>query len=452
MKQQLVKYRAMFVGCMLALVAVPALALDPFSVYRAKAPTDCLDAKIGEEAIDLIQLIQIGICNNPTLSRSYMSVKESEASYGASRSSYLPDITALAGLNASHQREQGEHGRQEEPYEANVALSWLMYDFGGRSAQVDQMKAYLDAAQFTYNATLRDTVLSITTAYFDLLSAEEVLKSARTSEASFKKSYEESVRRFELGLVSASDQLLAKTTYEQSRLTVVQAENAVKQNAGVLAVLLNLPPDTPFTLAPPPKDRDITQLETDMTVSEMMEVALTARPEMQSKRSTLLAAEKAIDIARSEGLPSVSVTARAGYDDAWKHRTNYQLSSSIGVSLSIPIFMGFSNTYNVSAARFRYNQAALDLAATADDIRNQVWSAYQNYQTAISSYAITQKALESAVENERVAFASYQIGQESILNLLTAGSQLATARTDVIVAFYGVLTSKSTLYRAIGRF
>ncbi|NCB34008.1 MAG: hypothetical protein EOM64_09070 [Erysipelotrichia bacterium] len=65
--------------------------------------------------------------------------------------------------------------------------------------------------------------------------------------------------------------------------------------------------------------------------------------------------------------------------------------------------------------------------------------------------SISRQMLESAVENERVAFASYQVGKGSILNLLTAGSQLATARQEVIVAFYAVLTTKADLYRAIGR-
>ena len=85
-------------------------------------------------------------------------------------------------------------------------------------------------------------------------------------------------------------------------------------------------------------------------------------------------------------------------------------------------------------------------------VKNEVWTAYHDYETAVSSYDITKKALESAKENERVAFASYQVGKGDILNLLTAGSQLSTARKEVIVAYYSVLTSKAKLYRAIGRF
>ena len=60
--------------------------------------------------------------------------------------------------------------------------------------------------------------------------------------------------------------------------------------------------------------------------------------------------------------------------------------------------------------------------------------------------------LESAKENQRVAFASYEVGRGSILNLLTAESQLASARQENASAFYNVLIAKANLYRTIGRF
>jgi outer membrane protein TolC len=81
-----------------------------------------------------------------------------------------------------------------------------------------------------------------------------------------------------------------------------------------------------------------------------------------------------------------------------------------------------------------------------------VWTAYQDYQTAMSSHKISLTVLESAKENQKVAFAMYKVGKGSILNLLTAESQLANSRKESIVSFYSVLTQKAKLYRAIGRY
>lgn len=430
-----------------------AMALDPFSVYRVNAPRSCVDKDIGKAALGLAELIEIGICNNPTLNRGYMEVKTYEAAYGQSHSEYLPSVTVTGGLDDSYVKTESQKSLKNDPYNANIALSWLIYDFGGRSARAERAKAYLEATQFTYNALLHDTVLAINNAYFDLLSSQEVLKSAKASEASFKKSYEESAKRYELGLVSLSDKLLAKTSYEQSRMDVVQAQNIVQVNQGKLATLLNISPSAEFKLAKPKKDKDITKLETGkMTVEDMIDLALKIRPEIKSKQKDVDAARNNIGVVESQALPSLSLGAKGGYDDDWKYSNSYQYGSSIGVNLSVPLFTGFSDTYNIAQARYQYNQAKFNETETEDKVKNEVWTAYHSYQTAVSSYDISRKALESAVENERVAFASYQIGQGDILNLLTASSQLASARKEVIVAYYSVLTSKASLYRAIGRF
>ena len=84
------------------------------------------------------------------------------------------------------------------PYSGNVGLDWLLFDFGGRGARLEKMKAYLSSAEFNYNSQLQQTILSINNAYLTLLGAKEVLSSAKDSEKSYKKAYEESRRRFDL--------------------------------------------------------------------------------------------------------------------------------------------------------------------------------------------------------------------------------------------------------------
>ena len=435
-------------------ISCPGMAMiDVFSVYRAKAPQNCVDKDIGKGKIGLAELLEIGICNNPALNRGYMEVKASEASLGKAKSEYLPTITASGSITDELSKHQEKGTSKSDPYSGNIALSWLLYDFGGRSARIEREKNYLEQSQFTYNATLHDTMLAIHNAHLELLSSEEVLKSAKTSEASYKKSYEESSRRYELGLVSLSDKLQAKTSYEQSRLEVVTAENTVKQNQGNLAVLLNLSPDTPFNLKRPLKNKEVIELEGgNHSVQNLMKIALDLRPEIKSSESAMRAAKENINVAKAKNLPTISATGRFAYEDDWKYNNPYQYGSAAGVSVSVPLFTGFSNTYNIAQAKYQYYQSKYTLAETKESVKNEVWSAYQNYKTAVTGYEISKQVLASAEEAERVAFAMYQVGKGDILTLLTASAHLASARKEVIVAFYSLLKSKSNLYRAIGRF
>ena len=226
----------------------------------------------------------------------------------------------------------------------------------------------------------------------------------------------------------------------------------MKQNQGNLAVLLNLPPNTSFKLKKPPKDKKIEALETNASVEELMELALTQRPELKGKESELKAAKANVSAVRSTTLPVVSANGSVGYGDTWKQSNPYQMTSSAGLKVSVPLFTGFSDTYRVAGALYQEQQASLAIVETQDSIKNEVWKAYQNYKTAVSAYDIAQDVLKSAKENERVAMKSYEVGQGDILNVLTATSQLSNARQELVNAFYSVLISKANLYRSIGRF
>ena len=443
------KLKILIFTCVLS--ALPAWALDPFFVYTQNAPENCVDADVTQE-LDLPALVQIGICNNPALNRDYMSVKASEASLGMAKSDYLPTIDASASASKSTAKVQGGEREDTSPYSGNIGLKWLIYDFGARGATTDQMRAYLESDSFKYNAALHDTVLAINQAYFDYLSNEEVLKSAEETMKSYKKSFEETSKRYKLGMAALSDKLLAQTTYKKSELAVIEAKNTLKKAGATLATLLNLPTDTAFKLTLPPKDKDITQISTKMTVQEMMAEALKMRPELKRAESQEEAAKYGVDIAKAGHYPSLSANASAGYGDYWQGNDPSRTTGSAGLSLSVPLFNGFKTTYNVAKARYQYEAAQRTTVETQDSVKREVFNAYHDYQTAVSSYKVNQEVLASAKESERVSFKSYKAGKESILNLLTAQAELATARKGVATSFYEVLIAKANLYRAIGQF
>lgn len=448
-----------------AFLTVPAHAFDPMSVYTRKSPENCLSKVNVKGKLGLNDLIQIGVCNNPDLNRAFMAVRSAEAELGASKAAYLPNVGLTAAATASHSKGQYDEPNanvykdmKAKPYSVNVALNWLLLDFGGRSATTDMMKAYMEQAAFGYNAALHDLVLGVHSAYMDLLSAKEVLKSAETSVASYKKSYDETQKKYQVGKAATSDLLLAKTTYLRSQLAVTAAKNTIEKNQANLATLLNLPPETKFNLVVPKKDDSSTALAEKMSVEKMIKLALDLRPEIKGAAKAKTAAAAGVMNAKSAMAPTLALTANASYADRWKDDKPfkggypYTYGGDVGVVLNVPLFEGFSKSYALAKARYDYRQAVWREKSTEDAVKNEVWSAYQDYKTALASYTINQDVLKSAEENERVSRASYRAGKETLLNLLTVQAQLATARQELITSFYTVLVGKSNLYRAIGKF
>lgn len=436
-----------------ALMIPKVWAEDKPATYIHKAPAGCLDKEIAvNKEVSLIDLIKIGICNNPGLNIDYMVYKGAKADLGAAKSEYFPSIDISAGADKNTSKNQGLPHTENSPYSINAGLSLLLYDFGGRTARVDSFKSYLAAAGFNYNSALQDLILSIHTTYFRLLGAKEDLKSTKANEAMYKKSFDEAQRRYDIGLAALNDKLQTQTSYEQSKLKVLEMENAVKQYEGDLATVLNLPPQTVFKLKQPPKDRDLTILGKQDTLEKMIEIASRERDEVKAQEMNVNAANASLKELRATRFGTFSLSAESGYNNSWKSDRSYSRDNSIGVTYHLPLFTGFSTSYKISAAKYKREQERHTLEQTKNNIKNEVWGAYHDYQTALKSYEVSKKVLKSAEENERVAFKSYEIGQTDIINLLTAESQLADARDSLVNAFYTVLINKATLYRSIGRF
>ena len=431
-------------------LALPAVAFDPLGAHKVAAPKGCIDKDITTEELTLDDLIQIGLCTNPSLSAGYMGVKASEAGLGQARSQYLPTVNLTGTGNITGEKLEGTSYVQGEPYSGKAEASWLLFDFGGREARTSSTRHYVEAARYSYDASLQDMVLAVQSAYLNLLAAQESLVSAQASLDTYKQSYEEAEKRYKLGMVSLSDNLQARTRYEQAILAVVQAENLIKQYSGALAILVNLSPDTSIQLKKPIFQEDMVQIEND-DVSALMQTALENRPEIRAQQSTQRAAKSDVTSAKTNMLPSISATGSIAYGDNWKHSNPYLTNNSAGLMVTMPLFTGFSNMYKVQQASYKYYQQVNNTQALRLQIENEVWRAYQNYKTALQSYEISQAVLESAEENHRVAFRYYELGKGDILNLLSAVAQLADARQNKITAFYSLLLSKANLYRSIGK-
>jgi len=431
-------------------MALPAAAFDPLGAHKIRAPQGCIDKDIWTQELTLDDFVQVILCTNPSLSASYMGVKASESGLGMSRSEYLPVVNLTATGNITGEKIERGNYVQAEPYTAKAEASWLLFDFGGREARINSARAYVEAARYGYNASVQQMVLTVQTAYLNLLASQESLVSAQASLDTYKQSYQEAEKRYKLGMVSLSDKLQTKTRYEQAVLEVVLAENRIKQNKGALAILVNLPPNSEIQLAKPVYTDDTIAIEND-DVNHLMQTALENRPEMRAQERAEAAAKSDVTVTKTNLLPRISANAAVVYNDNWKHSSPYLTNNSAGLLVTMPLFAGFSNAYQIQQASYAYEQQQHNTENLKLQIENEVWQAYQNYKTAARSYEISQAVLESAEENHRVAFRYYELGKGDILNLLSAVSQLADARQNKITAFYSLLLSKANLYRSIGK-
>jgi outer membrane protein len=140
-----------------------------------------------------------------------------------------------------------------------------------------------------------------------------------------------------------------------------------------------------------------------------------------------------VQVVRAQGLPSVGVGANGGpsfTNGLSQHATLY----SAGISLRVPLFTGFQNTYDIRAAEIETKLAAENARGLEQQIGLQVWTSYYALKTAVQRLTTSRNLLRDASESVDVAMGRYRAGIGNILDLLTAESALENARAEEVQA------------------
>lgn len=435
-----------FVLCMCGIV-LPAQALDPFGVYKNDKVPTCQEPNLSK-TIDLLEAMEIAVCESPTLKASYLSTQVSAAGYGQSLASYLPDITGTASVTANSSK-TGSISQDATNAAATLSLNWLLFDFGARSNTAEKFKSYLSSAYYGYDNTFQTTLYNVAESYYNVLSAVDNYDSLKASEESAKKAFEEANSRFKLGLVPLSDKLQAETAYAQARLNTTVGKKQIALKKGAFATQLNLPPYIDLKLQK--INKKVTDKKTLDKVNKLIEVAFANRPDYKAMQMDKQAAEANVKATEAGHLPTVNATASGGANKNVKTGGDSTYQGSAGLQLNVPIFSGFSQSYKVGEARYNAKKAEEQLNQLKLDIQNEVWAAVQDYKTSFETHQISKTLLDSAKESERVAFASYKVGKANILTLLDAQSNLAEARVEYATTFYNFLIAKNNLMRVLGK-
>ncbi len=164
----------------------PAREARTDTVERTAVPAD-LEQRIKQ--LSLAEVVDLGLRNNPQTRVSWANARAAAAAYGSERGAYFPTIDGdVTGTRLQTVASQGRSAVTQSVFSPSLSLSYLLFDFGGRSGTVGAARNSLLAANYTHNATLQDVVLQIQTAYFQyvanraLLQAQQITtREARTN-------------------------------------------------------------------------------------------------------------------------------------------------------------------------------------------------------------------------------------------------------------------------------
>ena len=439
---------------LLTVACLPVLAAgigDPFDTdaMAPLKPSPQLSARVGAApcataipatALTALDAVDLALCNHPQTREVWASARVQAALLGVAKAGWLPNLDGSASATR-FQYDDAPFNRRT----AALTLSWLLVDFGQRSANVENAQQLLNAAAATQDATVQSLFLAALQTYYSAQATQAAVISASEAERSARESYQAADARYNVGVATPADRLQAQTALSQATLNRIRAEGEARNALGALANALGFPAQQTIVLAAmPAMPAELAfQKEIDALIAE----AQLRRPDLKAAEAQFKAAEASVDLARAQGRPTVSLAAGPSWQNSVGVVTQ---GGSIGLTLNVPLFSGFDTTYRVRSAA-----AQADVrAAQRDRIKNQialdVWRAYQSLTTATQSLKTAADLVASAEQSERVALGRYKAGVGTVLDLLVAQSALASARLQRIQAQLDWNVYRATLAQSMG--
>jgi outer membrane protein TolC len=295
------------------------------------------------------------------------------------------------------------------------------------------------------------TVASVKQAYYAVLLA-------KASYDVYNAVYENAVQNFKLtesryNVKKASDMDMARaqSTLAAAIPNLYNAENAIYLGLWQLKAVMGLDLDRAVDVKGSLEDYAQHMF---YDINEASEAPLDKNSQLRqlSQQAEMLA--KQIRMQQYAYLPTLALQLSYNYytqsDKFNLSQWKWLPSSTLAVSLSIPIFSGGQRYHAIKQTRVQADELALQRENAERQLRIGIRQSISTMDTAMKTYDAAKEALTSAEKAYDIASKSYQVGKSTLTDLNNTELTLTQTRMQVAQAVYSFVVAKAGLEQTLG--
>lgn len=318
--------------------------------------------------------------------------------------------------------EFGVQDTQRATRETTIQLSQPIELGGKRSMRILAAESGRDAASAELHGKLSEVRANVTTAFFDVLSAQERLNLAQDSVEVAQRATTTAAKRVIAGKVSPVEETKARVAEAGVRLELLKARSELgamrKRLTGLWGNLV------------PRFERAEGQLESLPELPELSELSrrLAAAPMLARARIEVDRRQALANLERSRRIPDVSINL--GVKRSEELGRNQAI---FGVSIPLPLFD--RNQGNVIESLRRTDKARDELSATETRLDSQLAQAYEKLNTSRQeAEALQKEILPGAKSAYDAAVTGFEFGKFAFLDVLDAQRTLLQTKSQYLRA------------------
>ena len=405
--------------------------------------------------VELRDAVQAALTTNPEIRQAVANRIATQEERIQGQGLYYPRISVegsggVRNLRNPTRRRIGIADKTLFPIEGDLILDQLVFDSGGREAQIRREAARTDAAAARVEERSEFVALNVARTYIDYLLQQRLVAIAQDNVTFHERLSGDLREGVSKGSISIADQQQAEERLQAARTRVTEAREDLDTAGITFRTLTGIPVDS---VSMPP---DLSQcMPPSLADAEAM--ARQNNPRVREAMADLSAAREEVSGARAEMGPRFNIEgrARAGHDiDGFEGRTTDL--QALGV-LRWTIFNGGIKEANVREQQARADEVHGRLfertRAAEEDVRTS-WSRLQNQTALVSELESQGRISDDLLLSYREQF---NIGRRSLLDVLDAQNtrnnvqaQAETARLSKLYAQYRVLAAQNRLIECLG--
>jgi outer membrane protein len=419
-------------------------------------------------ATDLAQVFEMARASDPTLQAAEANRMAGQEAVPQARSRLLPQVsgsysysqTDSDGTQNQLDQSGGVINFEQVPFESDVRsndlrvdLTQTIYDRRNytqlRGARADAARAVAE-----YEQAFDRLLLSVSEAYFNVLTAQDTLQFAEAEEKAVRRQLDQAEQRFEVGLSAITDVHEARARADASRANVILATFGVDDAYEALVELTGQPVGELKRL---PAVMPLEPQQTEMT--EWVDQAMAVSPSIRARELLLEASRQSLETAKAGHYPTVDafMTYLDGddrgdrtFDGNTSPADQDNSTTVIGVRLNVPIFTGGATQSQIRQAVHNREAAADNLEAERRAITRSVRNAYRAVSAGLSEVQAREQAVVSANSALEATEAGFEVGTRTIVDVLISQQQLFQAQRDHSLARHNLVLNRLRLRQATG--
>ncbi|MGB1317212.1 MAG: TolC family protein, partial [Flavobacteriales bacterium] len=306
-----------------------------------------------------------------------------------------------------------------------------------KQSQIDLL-----AAGYDLEGLSNDISMNISTAFMQIMFNEELLLVAQEQVSVTAEQLSRTQKMVEAGSLPEGNLFDVEAQVASNELQVINAENALSASVLGLKQMLNLQASDEFKIERPNTDVPLETLE-GRTVGTIYDYALNNWPQIKAREARLESARKGEKIAFATYTPTLGASGSVGTrwsdaqflnfePDPFGTQLDQNLSESLGLSLSIPIFNRLSSRTSVAKSRLSVINAELQLQDQKNQLYSAVQQAYNDALAAKRQFDASDKSVSATVRAFEYAEQRYEVGMMNSLEFNTASNNLTRAKSELL--------------------